>query len=107
MHCKSEKSHCWLVLGSLMHLCLLCLCWQGSSLSTLLCCIFLGALERQHLFPLIPPAGEPQQRGALVAATSGARQASGAPSCSSSGPRLTGLASAAGEEHTLFSSPAS
>ncbi len=73
--------------------------WQGSTLSTLLCSLFLGALEAQHLRPLIPSRAQP----GLACSAPG--PSSSAP-CSSSGPRLTGLAHAACAllSHSLWTS---
>ena len=55
---------------------------QGSMLSTLLCSLYLGALEAQHLQPLLPAAAPPQH-------------ACAASSASASTARLTALAAAA------------
>ncbi len=61
-------------------------CVQGSTLSTLLCSLFLGSLEREHLHPLLP--GRPPLPAAPAAASM-------APTpCSST--RFTDLALAAG-----------
>ncbi|KAK9842467.1 hypothetical protein WJX81_001464 [Elliptochloris bilobata] len=42
---------------------------QGSMLSTLLCSLYLGALEAQHLQPLLPAAGPPQHASSLSSAS--------------------------------------
>ena len=56
---------------------------QGSTLSSLLCCIYLAHLETEHLLPLLPQA---------------AWHSSCTSAASSVAPRLTDLALAAGEE---------
>ena len=56
---------------------------QGSTLSSLLCCIYLAHLETEHLLPLLPQA---------------AWHSSCTSAASSVAPRVTDLALAAGEE---------
>jgi len=65
---------------------------QGSTLSTLLCSLYLGALEAQHLQPLLPPGAPPPLWGLPLAAPAASIDAD----ASASTARLTALAAAAG-----------